>query len=47
MRKALKRKRLSCGLCKPYKVGWDTRWRAREFGRLREAEREMRAALRR
>jgi len=30
MRKNLKRKKRSCGLCKPNKVGWSSRWKAKE-----------------
>jgi hypothetical protein len=33
MRKAYKRKRRSCALCKPHKVGWDKRWKAKEAAR--------------
>lgn len=30
MRKAYKQKRRSCALCKPHKVGWGKRWKAKE-----------------
>ncbi len=30
MRKNYKQKRQSCGLCKPHKVGWDSRWTSKE-----------------
>ena len=30
MRKNYKRKRRSCALCKPRKVGWASRWTAKE-----------------
>ena len=36
MRKNYKQKRRSCALCKPHKVGWDTRWTAKEAA-LRKA----------
>jgi hypothetical protein len=33
MRKAYKRKRRSCALCKPHKAGWGKRWKAKEAAR--------------
>ena len=42
MRKAYKRKRRSCALCKPHKVGWDIRWKAREAARRTQMERDCR-----
>lgn len=36
MRKNYRRKRRSCALCKPHKVGWDSRWTAKEAA-LRKA----------
>ncbi len=45
MRKNLKRKRRSCALCKPHKMGGAMRWAPRESFRLRLAEREMRDAI--
>jgi hypothetical protein len=44
MRKRLKRKRRSCALCKPHKMGGENRWKAKEFARLKEAESEVRLA---
>lgn len=44
MRKTLKRKRRSCGLCKPNKVGGSSRWKEKEFIRLRSDEKDMREA---
>jgi len=35
MRKAYKRKRRSCALCKPHKVGWSKRWKPKEAERRR------------
>lgn len=42
MRKRFKRKRHSCGLCKPQKVGWEKRWKYKDLAFLREFEREKR-----
>ncbi|MCS6286579.1 MAG: hypothetical protein H8K08_14230 [Nitrospira sp.] len=36
MRKNYRQKRRSCALCKPHKVGWASRWTAKEAA-LREA----------
>jgi hypothetical protein len=44
MRKRLKRKRRSCGLCKPFKMGGENRWKPKEFARLKQAEAEIRQA---
>ena len=38
MRKRLKRKKRSCALCKPHKMGGANRWKAREFGEIKEFE---------
>jgi len=40
MRKKFKKKKRSCGLCKPHKVGWSNRWTAKDLGFLREFEKE-------
>ena len=42
MRKQLKRKKRSCALCKPYKVGWEKRWKPREAAKLKRFERAAR-----
>lgn len=42
MRKRYKLKRRSCALCKPYKRGWESRWKAKDRQLLEVAEREMR-----
>jgi len=42
MRKSLKRKSRSCGLCKPNKIGWDSRWKPRESFERRFTERQIR-----
>lgn len=39
MRKRFKKKRRSCGLCKPHKRGLDKRWSAKELFCLKEFER--------
>ncbi len=46
MRKRLKRKKHSCAMCKAYKMGWENRWKPKEFEKLLRAEREVRAAPR-
>jgi hypothetical protein len=46
MRKRLKRKRRSCALCKPYKMGGENRWKPKEFARLKQTESEIRQAPR-
>jgi hypothetical protein len=45
MRKRLKRKRRSCSLCKPHKVGRTNRWKPEEFERMVRDEKEMRCVL--
>lgn len=40
MRKRSKRKRRSCSLCKPHKMGGDNRWKPKEEAKLREFEKE-------
>ena len=42
MRKRLKRKKRSCALCKPHKMGGENRWNPKEFARLEQAEAEIR-----
>jgi hypothetical protein len=42
MRKRLKRKRRSCRLCKPHKMGMSNRWTPKELSVLKETEREIR-----
>jgi len=46
MRKRLKRKKRSCALCKPHKMGKALRWKAADFDMLLNDEKEIRAALR-
>jgi hypothetical protein len=46
MRKRLKRKRHSCALCKPYKMGGENRWKPKELAVLKRAEWEIRQAVR-
>jgi hypothetical protein len=45
MRKRLRRKKQSCALCKPHKMGWGNRWKPKEEARLREFERERRTCV--
>jgi len=40
MRKTYKRKRRSCALCKPHKVGWGKRWKPKEAAQRILMERE-------
>jgi hypothetical protein len=35
MRKRFKNKKRACGLCKPFKRGWDRRWKYKEFFSLK------------
>lgn len=42
MRKNYKRKRRSCALCKPNKMGWESRWTAKEAARQKAMEEECR-----
>ena len=46
MRKRLKTKLRSCKMCKPYKMGWENRWKTKEFFALKEAERQILSASR-
>jgi hypothetical protein len=45
MRKRYKLKLRSCGLCKPPKRAWVSRWKPKELQLVELAEREMRASL--
>lgn len=47
MRKRTKRKKKSCAMCKRHKMGWDNRWKPKQFLLLREFERERQRRLRR
>lgn len=47
MRKRYKRKRESCALCKPQKMGHEKRWKDRDLAQLREFERDRQWAIRR
>jgi hypothetical protein len=44
MRKHLKRKRRSCALCKPYKMGGEVRWKPKELAAMKVAAKEIAAA---
>jgi len=41
MRKNCKKKKRSCKLCKPHKMGIEKRWKAREMEKLKELDREI------
>lgn len=41
MRKQYKKKKRSCALCKPHKMGWDNRWKRKEKVKLDLDEEEM------
>jgi len=43
MRKKLKKKRRSCRLCKPHKMGIENRWKPKEEQALRVWEREKKS----
>ena len=45
MGRVYRRKRRSCALCKPHKVGWAPRLKDRQRGLLKVHESEIRAAL--
>jgi hypothetical protein len=40
MRKQLKKKKRSCALCKPHKVGWDNRWKVKEREAIKRFEKD-------
>jgi len=42
MRKRFKKKKRSCALCKPHKVGWDKRYKTKDLDKLERAEKEIR-----
>ena len=46
MRKAYKRNRRSCPLCKPHKAGWDKRWKVKEAARRLLMFKDSRMAMR-
>jgi hypothetical protein len=43
MRKQFKNKLRSCGLCKPHKRGWSSRWKPQQRQALLEADRQLRS----
>jgi len=45
MRKRLKRKRRSCSLCKPFKMGITQRWKNKDLSLLKEFEKEKKVTL--
>lgn len=46
MRKHHKVKKRSCPMCKPHKMGWETRWKPQDLAALEEYEKERDASLR-
>ena len=44
MRKRLKKKRHSCSLCKPHKMGQANRWKAKDLQAERDARDQIRKA---
>ena len=40
--KVYRRKKRSCGLCKPHKTGGSPRWTPQEFQKIKEMEKEAR-----
>jgi NADH:ubiquinone oxidoreductase subunit F (NADH-binding) len=46
MRKRYKNKTKStCGLCKPHKRGWANRWKVKIYGKLVQAEKDIKEYL--
>jgi hypothetical protein len=41
MRKMYKLKKRSCSMCKPHKMGWACRWKARDYDKLVQDEKEI------
>ena len=46
MRKQRKKKLRSCALCKPHKMGWSNRWKAKDRALARAHAREIQEATR-
>jgi hypothetical protein len=42
MRKVMKRKRKSCAMCKPWKMGGSNRWKAKDYMLLKEFDKSRR-----
>lgn len=40
MRKQLKHKKRACGLCKPFKRGWQNRWKPKEKDELKKFQKD-------
>jgi len=45
MRKSLKKKKHSCGLCKPHKLGLSNRWKEKDFVAMKSFEKEKREVI--
>jgi len=41
MRKRYKNKQRSCAMCKPHKMQWDKRWKAKELSEIAQTEKEI------
>ena len=41
MRKRFKKKKRSCAMCKPHKMGWDNRWKHKDRQRIEHDEEEI------
>jgi hypothetical protein len=44
MRKQYKRKKRSCAMCKPHKMGWEKRWHISDKRKLETARHEQNEA---
>jgi hypothetical protein len=44
MRKRLKKKRRSCAMCKPHKMGGATRWKPKDMDVIKRTDKEMEEA---
>jgi len=42
MRKRFKKKKHSCGLCKPHKLAFSNRWKEKDFAAMKDFEKEKR-----
>jgi len=41
MRKRLKRKKRSCPMCKPHKMGWENRWKPKDEFKIKLMDKEI------
>jgi len=47
MRKQYKKKKRSCPMCKPYKMGWDNRWKLKDKIKMDDSQKEIEDSVRR